>query len=353
VSRPLYIGMGAALIGAFVLGRFTAEQPGATHVEASATSGEVFRTSLAEALGNRRDPLQRAGQLVSLMQVLGTENVGIATEVFEEYVFSTPEHEIALFMEVWSRFDAPGALARAMTWPEKANKRVTAVSAAIRAWARREPLSAQLEVQHLLGEVDNSMRRPLLAGLASGWIQSDDKTGATRFVAAHMDNDKSRTRMAKLLIAEIRRSGSDAELRAWAEEIPDDEETRPFKAVAFRSAAVALARDDPRAAALWVGDHVDRNYALGALRGVALEWAMLDPAAALDWLLDQPVGKTRRNVIVRVYTNWVREEPEPARAWLAATELPVDLRSTLVDLPPQTAVAPKDRGAARRPGPRE
>jgi len=341
VSRPLYIGMGAALIGAFVLGRFTAEQPGAKHLEASATSGEAFRTSLTETLGNRRDPLERTVQLGRLMQALGPENVGIATEVFEEYVFSTPEHEITLFMEVWSRFDAPGALARAMTWPEKANKRETAASAAARAWARREPLSAQLEVQHLLGEVDHSMRRPLLAGLASGWIQSDDKKGATRFLATHMDNDKSRTRMAKLLIAEIRRSGSDAELRAWAEEIPDDEETLPFKSIAFRSAAIALARDDPRAAALWVGDHADRDYALGTLRPVALEWATLDPAAALDWLLDQPTGKTRRNAIVRVYTDWVREELEPARAWLAATELPADLRSTLVDLPPQTAIAPK------------
>jgi len=197
------------------------------------------------------------------------------------------------------------------------------------------------------------LQKPLLGGLVNGWILSDDKAGATRFLATYMPDDKAQTRVLKLLVAEIRRTGSDDDVRAWAESIPDDEETRSFKQIAFRTAAVALARDDSRASALWVAGHADRDYALGALRAVALEWATLDPAAALDWLLNQPTGKTRRNAIIRVYADWVREQPDSAAAWLAATELAVDLRSTLTDLPPQTAVSPRRQRSARPPAPRE
>lgn len=331
---------GAALIGAFVLGRFSAEQPATERFDATDVRPEVFRSSLIEALGSRYDPLARSLELGRLMQALGPENVEIAAEVFEEYVFSTPEHEITLFMEVWSRFDALAALERAMTWPQEAKKRDTAVGAVVRAWARREPLEARLAVEQLSAELDDALRKPLVAGLAGGLIQSEDKASATSFLATRVPDEKTRTHLVRLLIAEIRRSSSDAELRAWAESIPDDEENASFKEVAFRYAAAALARDDPGAAGQWVARHADREYARGAIRRVALAWAESDPAAALGWLLDQPPGRTRRNAVIRVYRDWVRGEQEPAQAWLAAAGLPAELRSVLDELSPQPEVAP-------------
>jgi hypothetical protein len=201
-------------------------------------------------------------------------------------------------------------------------------------------LEARLAVEQLSPEVDDSLRRPLVAGLAGGLIQSEDKASATSFLATRVPDEKTRTHLVRLLIAEIRRSGSDAELRAWAESIPDDEENASFKEVAFRHAATALARDDPPAAGQWVAAHADRAYARGAVRRVALAWAERDPAAALEWLLDQPEGRTRRNAILRVYGDWVRDGREPARAWLAATELPAALRSALDELSQQRQVVP-------------
>jgi hypothetical protein len=150
--KPLLITAAIALALGFALGHYAARRP------QQALDAEAMGAALDEVLTNREDSLARASRLAGLLERLTPENVDGAAAAYRAHVFTTPEHEIHLFMKTWVRFDAPAALARALTWPELAGKRNTAVGAVVSAWGRREPMAVQQEVEPLLEDANRALR---------------------------------------------------------------------------------------------------------------------------------------------------------------------------------------------------
>jgi hypothetical protein len=337
--KPFVITAAIALALGFALGHYAAKQP------LRALDAEAMGTALDEVLTNREDSLARASRLAGLLERLTPGNVEAAAAAYEAHVFTTPEHEIHLFMKTWVRFDAPAAFAHALSWPEAAGKRNTAVGAVVSAWARRAPMTVQREVEPLLEDADRPLREALVAALANGWIQSGDVAGATRYLAESMPAGVPRERATARLVGVLARSGPESVMR-WADALPDGSPRDDFKSVAFRKAARSIASEDPPYAARWIASHAGNSYAEGALRVVALAWAESFPAAALEWLQQQPHSRSREGTVARVFRDWWKLDPQGARHWLesAPAATPLDpalevLAEVLARDEPEAAVA--------------
>lgn len=316
--KPLVMTAAIALVLGFALGHYSARRP------LQALDAEAMGAALGEVLTNREDSLARASRLAGLLERLTPENVDSAAAAYEANVFTTPEHEIHLFMKTWVRFDAPAALKRALTWPAAAGKRNTAVGAVVSAWGRRAPATVQQEVERLLGDADRALRDTLEASLANAWIQSGDVPGATRYLAESMPAGIPRERATARLVGVLARSGPESVME-WADALPEGAPGDDFKSVAFRKAARSIASEDPPYAARWIASHAGNHYSEGAQRVVALAWGESHPAAALGWLEQQPASRARDGAVTSVYRDWWRRDPQDARHWLerapAATHL--------------------------------
>jgi hypothetical protein len=337
--KSLAITAAIALVLGFALGHYAARRP------RQALDAEAMGAALDEVLSNREDSLARASRLADLLERLTPGNVEAAAAAYETHVFTTPEHEIHLFMKTWVRFDAPAALARALTWPETAGKRNTAVGAVVSAWARRAPMTVQHEVEPLLEDANRSLHEALVAALANGWIQSGDVAGATRYLAESMPVGVPRERATARLVGVLARSGPESVME-WADALPDGSSTDDFKSVAFRKAARSIASEDPPYAARWIASHAGNSYVEGALRVVALAWAESFPAAALEWLEQLPPTRSRDGTVARVFRDWWKRDPQGARHWLesAPAAAPLDpavevLAEVLARDEPEAAVA--------------
>ena len=337
--KSLLATAAVALALGFALGHYAARRP------SQALDAQAMGAALDEVLTNREDSLARASRLAGLLERLTPENVDAAAAAYEAHAFTTPEHEIHLLMKTWVRFDAPAALARALTWPELAGKRNTAVGAVVSAWGRREPTRVQQEVEPLLEDADRALREALLSSLANGWIQSGDVAGATRFLAESMPAGVPRERATARLVGVLARSGPESVME-WADALPEGSPRDDFKSVAFRKATRSIASEDPPYAARWIASHAGKSYAEGALRVVALAWAESQPAAALEWLEQQPTSRSREGTVARVFRDWWKRDPDDARHWLesAPAATPLDpavevLAEELAHDEPEAAVA--------------
>jgi hypothetical protein len=288
---------------------------------------DSFRAALAE-----RDPLTRSYQLSAFLQQLRPDQVPEMLEILEQRRVGVTEEEIRLLMLAWTRFDAPGAFAWARDWPTGWKRQL--METAAYAWGFRDGPAALRAVETLS---DSELQESLRGELVAGWIRSDDRLGASAYIATIPDQ-KRRNRLGFLLAGEARRDGVDAVI-GWAEAVPADSPNN-FKQIAFYHAAGSVARADPSRAAEWYEAHRQRPYSVTALKEIARKWARHhDPESLLDWIRSLPAddgrGRLRGEALGAAASIWMDRDPEACQTWL---------RSALPDPALDSAIAEVARG---------
>ncbi len=309
-----------SVAGAFALGRLGASDgaaPGFATVDS-------FRDALAE-----RDELSRSYRMSAFLEGLGPQELPAALEVLEQNSIAVTREEARLFLLAWSRFDAPGAFAWARAWPTQWSD--TLMEEAIYAWGLRDPRAALRELEAVEApEQKVRLRRSLL----EGWLHSQDRTGASEYIAA-IPEARQRSRLAFLLAAETMRDGAEAVMR-WAEAVPEDA-PNDFKRGAFYHASAVLAREDPRRAAQWFEAHRTLPYSTGSLDVIARRWAEYhDPPALFEWLRSLPSEGERASeigeAVAATFGIWLGKAPEEAEAWLSSRTPDPELDSAVAEL---------------------
>jgi len=265
--------------------------------------------SFREALD---DPnwLTRTARMSAYLEHLGPDELPEAVEALEQRRAWLGPEELRIFMLAWARFDAPAALERTLTWPGRSRR--TAAGAAIYAWAYYAPEAA---LEALDSVEDAQLRDYLRTRLVAGWVRSEHKEDANRYIASLPDGAQ-RDSFAGMLARELNEQGSEAVMR-WAEGVP--EILPSYKQAAFRKACAALAASDPELAVRWAAEHGGHDYAAGTAEIIAGRWAEVDPQATLEWLLGLPQDEDRDRAIADSFAQWLSFERASAEAWLKAT----------------------------------
>jgi hypothetical protein len=298
----------ASLLAAFALGRWAAP----TGPPAPGGTLEALRAGLAE-----RDGLVRA-QLLSraLVQLQPDDLPGVEALIEESRLQILPD-DVRLLMLAWSRFDAPGAFAWAQAWPTSWNEKL--MEEAMYAWGFRDGPAALAAAEKI---DDKKLRGSLQSSALDGWLRSDDRVGASSYIAG-VGDPRLRRRLTFTLAGEAARDGVDAVI-AWAEAVPEDA-PNDFKQGSFFHAANVIARSDPRRAAAWWEQHRDQPYSEGSLETIARKWAQHhDPPALFSWLRSLPPGEGDRadevgEAVRTGFRAWRQKDPEAARSWLEAS----------------------------------
>jgi hypothetical protein len=288
----------AALAAGVGLGRLTAPR----------SEGEDLTTldSLRRALEDR-DWLNRTYRFTAFLQRLGPQELPGALEVLERRRQWLSQDELRDFMLAWTRFDAPAAFERGLSWPGRSQR--TAAGAAIYAWAFRDPEAALRALDAVEpAELKDFLRTRLVAG----WVRGEHRDTANRYIAS-LPEGAQRDSFAGMLARELNEEGAEAVMR-WAEGVP--EVVPSYKQTVFRKACAALAATDPQAAVRWAAAHAGRDYAAGSTAIIAGRWANTDPQAALEWLLALPGGAEREGAIADAFGQWLRLERREAELWL-------------------------------------
>jgi len=266
-------------------------------------SAADYRAALAET-----DVLERVQRMSGLLLSLDEAGLPAALEAVEERRVWLSEQELRVFMHAWVRFDAEGAFEHALGWPDRHFRKASA--AAIYAWGIRDPEAARRSVESL-GR--SGARERLDKTLFEAWLRTGDKRGATGFVASLSDGNERQKQTVVLAHAYLA-DGREA-LQRWAESVSDDAPGR-YKRTVFQQAAIALAQDDPAAAAAWITNHLDRSYSKGTARIIARIWAQRDAPAALTWVGALSPGRERDTALARAFDRWLAHDPRAAQAWL-------------------------------------
>jgi len=265
--------------------------------------------SFREAL---EDPnwLTRTARMSAYLQHLTPDELPEAVEALERRRAWLDAEELRIFMLAWARFDAPAALEHALTWPGRSRR--TAAGAAIYAWSYYAPEAA---LEALDSVQDEQLRDYLRTRLVAGWVRSEHKEGANRYIASLPDGAQ-RDSFAGMLARELNEQGSEEVMR-WAEGVP---EILPgYKQAAFRKACAAIAASDPELAVQWIAEHRGRDYAAGSTAIIAGRWAEVDPQATLEWLLAEPRDEDRERAIADSFAQWLSFDRARAESWLKET----------------------------------
>jgi hypothetical protein len=273
-----------------------------------------FRAALAET-----DVLRRVQRMSGLLLALDEAGLPAALEAVEERRVWLSEQELRVFMHAWVRFDAEGAFEHALGWPDRHFRKASA--AAIYAWGIRDPEAARRSVESL-GR--SGARERIEKTLFEAWLRTGDKRGATGFVASLSDGNERQKQTVVLAHAYLA-DGREA-LQRWAESVREDAPGN-YKLTVFQQAAIALAQDDPAAAAAWITNHLDRSYSKGTARIIARIWAQRDAPAALTWVGALPPGRERDTALTREFGRWLAHDPRAAERWLSESELSEDARA--------------------------
>jgi hypothetical protein len=296
----LAAGVAVGVAAGLAIARLSAPDP-TSEQEATLAS---FRLALED-----RDWLTRSHRMSAYLQRLGPDELPEALEALERRRAWLGAEELRLFMLAWSRFDAPAAFESALAWPGRSQR--TAAGAAIYAWAFTDPDAA---LRALEAVEDTQLRDFLRTRLVAGWVRSEQKDGANRYIAS-LPEGAQRDSFVGMLARELNEQGSEAVMR-WAESVP--EILPSYKQVAFHRACAAIAASDPEAAVRWLGEHSGRDYAKGSFAIIAGRWADIDPQAALEWLMGLPPDPARDRAIADAFVQWLDFARVPAEGWLRA-----------------------------------
>jgi hypothetical protein len=289
-----------ALALGFGLGRATAPTP-----DAELATAASLRWGLEE-----RDWLTRTWRLSSFLRHLSPQNLPVALESIEPHLPWLVTDEIRLLMFAWARFDPPGALAHALSWPPRYRR--NASGAAMYAWAFRD---AEAALDALSSVDEPELAEFMRSRLIEGWAHGLHKQTLSDYLASLPEGPARLTYVGKLSW-ELVREGPDAVVH-WAEDVPAAD--LGFKADVFAQATSTLASIDPASTANWLRRHLTREYAARAVRVLVRSWAGADPPAALAWLAALPPDEIRRNAVFEGFGVWIDRSPQEAERWLLAS----------------------------------
>lgn len=89
--------------------------------------------------------------------------------------------------------------------------------------------------------------------------------------------------------------------------------------------AMQWGRDDPLAAAEWLGGLSAETERMGAFAQLGRAWAEVAPEEAVEILFRLPAGELRRRAVTEAFVVWTEKAPEAASSWLAQREPQPDL----------------------------
>jgi len=260
------------------------------------------------------DPLQRAYLIGRSLQDLGSDRLPELLEALTIYRMGIETEEVRLVMLAWARFDPLGAYEWALEGPK--NWRMILTNQAMFAWAYHDGPSALRKLESI---EDPELKLRLRSAVTDGWMRSDDKLGATEYVANFPDL-KRRGRLFFLLAGEIvMAEGKEGAMR-WLDSLPDDAPNQ-VKLGLFHHIAMMVATEDPVSAADWFYENRTQYFSEGALSGIARRWVQHhDRPAAFEWLLamssDGLRAGERDDAIADGFRSWMQIDPEAAQAWL-------------------------------------
>jgi len=262
------------------------------------------------------DPIQRAYLISRSLQDLSSDRLPELLEALTVHRMGIENEEVGLVMLAWARFDPLGAYEWASEGPK--NWRPTLTNRAVFAWAYHDGPGA---LRMLEGIEDPELKLQLRTAVVDGWMRSDDKEGATEYIANFPDM-KRRGRLFFLLAGEILMAkGREGSMR-WLETLPDDAPNQ-VKLGLFHHIAMMVATEDPVIAAEWFYENRTRSFTEGALSGIARRWTQHhERPPVFEWLLamdsDGLRAGERTDAIGDAFRSWMQIDTEAAQAWLLA-----------------------------------
>jgi hypothetical protein len=281
----------------------------------AAPGGSESGPSFDEAF-DEVDPLRRAYLISRSLQDLDAERLPELLQALADRRMGIVNEEVRLVMIAWARFDAPGAFAWAQEGPK--SWRPVLTDQAMYAWAYHDGPGALRKLESI---EEPELKLRLRSAVVDGWMRSEDKEGATEFIANFPDL-KRRGRLFFLLAGELMMDmGTEGSMR-WLEALPDDAPNQ-VKLGLFHHLSMMVASQDPVAAAEWFYEHRTRSFTEGALSGIARRWVQHhDRPSAIQWLLamdsDGLRAGERSDAIRDGFRSWMQIDPDSAQEWLLA-----------------------------------
>jgi len=288
---------------------------GLTRLAAPDRGGSGSDPSFDEAFAEI-DPLRRAYLISSAPQDLDAERLPELLQALADRRMGIVNEEVRLVMIAWARFEAAGTFEWAEQGPK--NWRLVLTDQAMYAWAYHDGPGALRKLESI---EDPAEKLRLRSALVDGWMRSEDKLGATEYIA-NFPELKRRGRLFFLLAGEILMAKGEEGAMRWVEALPDDAPNQ-VKLGLFHHVAMMVASEDPVAAAEWFYANRTQSFTEGALSGIARRWVQHhDRPPAFEWLLaldsDELRAGERDDAIKDGFRSWMQIDPDAAQAWLLA-----------------------------------
>ena len=179
-------------------------------------------------------------------------------------------------------------------------------STLIGAWAKDNPQAAAewALARATLDDGDAPESRRVNAAF-NQWLQADE--AAALAWCAHLPASRLRDELDNNAAALLSRDGKIDEAQALFHPRPGES-----AAQVIASIAMARAKDDPMAAALWLDSFPPETDTTIAIKPLLEKWIELDSSAAASWVEAQPAGR-RREAALQAYTQ-ATAEIDPAAA---------------------------------------
>ncbi len=386
-----------SLAAAFGLGRLGVVSPAVGEPQTL----ESFRAALRE-----RNPLERSYRLSAFLRQLQPDDIPGFLEAIDEHQIGVTPEEVRLFMLAWARHDGAAAFSWARQWPTPWSQTLSreaayawgfhdgpAALAVVEALDDPEQM-AQLRASLLEGwlasgdsvrasayvaSVDDERRRRRLLFLLAGetardgpdavmrWAEAvpedapnDYKTAvfyqatnvlsqedlrvAVRWLEAHRSRPYSVGSLQ--LIAENWASDGDVPaLFEWLRALPDGAGDRAGeRAEALGKGFQAWLQSAPEEAEAWLLRELPAAELDPAVQEMVRARAGPSPTDAFQWVARIQDEERRRHSLHVASRIWLRNDPEAALAWISQSDLPGDVRESLLKSPRAKAV---QRRAAR------
>ena len=279
-------------------------------IAAGETLTDVVREALADVVRDE-DAYSRARRLGALLPTLGPETVSAAKDTLEDLRVDLGPTEIELLVRYWATYQ-PEEASRWAVDKSPPGYRVGAIHAALALWAEADPRAAAAATLQWMPR--NDLSAAVTVALARGWFDADP-ADLERFIR-EMGAGWHQQRAIAVYTRRMAQKRGSAELKRWAESLPDDDES--YKLAVFRRTVDALALFDIQTAVRWCDEHCSGPYGKNMRSLIARSWVLHDGPSALAWLSSAREG-TERDLAVRVtFALWTRTDRAAALAWMAA-----------------------------------
>lgn len=298
---------------ALVIGCDASGPGGAGEARAPETARSEFDVTMLEV----EDPVERTRSFVDAVGNLELDEFPAVAAQLQAHDDEWAPYEVRLFMWAWSARDREGALRAALDWAPHLREATTYV--VMRSWAREDPERAQLAARVAIEDASPAVGTSLTRGLAHGWSESGDYTGALDFVDQHFSSLSHRETLIEMLCRRLVEREGLPEAFAWAEALTERSDDKILLGTVFRKLARHAVMEDPAATVAWLTHFEgDPEYMTRARRAAAIAWGQVDPAAALDWTTSPAAADDPRLTAAteRILSGWFDRDAQAVRDWL-------------------------------------